>query len=47
MIEIAIMIEGQNGLNWDHWKRIMLQWLDLEDGEGFEALAQAVLQAPC
>ena len=22
MIEIAIMIEGQNGLNWDRWKRI-------------------------
>jgi F420-dependent oxidoreductase-like protein len=22
MIEIAIMIEGQNGLNWDKWKRI-------------------------
>ncbi len=22
MIEIAIMIEGQNGLNWDRWKRL-------------------------
>jgi len=22
MLEIAIMIEGQNGLNWEHWKRI-------------------------
>lgn len=22
MVEIGIMIEGQNGLNWDHWQRI-------------------------
>lgn len=22
MVEVAIMIEGQNGLNWDRWKRI-------------------------
>lgn len=22
MIEVAIMLEGQNGLNWEHWKRI-------------------------
>ena len=22
MIEIALMIEGQNGLNWEHWQRI-------------------------
>src|SRR5512137_2158234 len=22
MIEVAIMIEGQNGLNWKHWQRI-------------------------
>ncbi len=23
MLEIAIMIEGQNGLNWARWKRIV------------------------
>jgi F420-dependent oxidoreductase-like protein len=22
MLEIAIMVEGQNGLNWDHWRRL-------------------------
>ena len=22
MIDISIMIEGQNGLNWSHWKRL-------------------------
>ena len=22
MIEVALMIEGQNGLNWDHWQKI-------------------------
>ena len=22
MLEVAIMIEGQNGLNWDRWRRI-------------------------
>ena len=23
MLEIAVMIEGQNGLNWERWKRIV------------------------
>ena len=22
MIEVALMLEGQNGLNWDHWQKI-------------------------
>jgi F420-dependent oxidoreductase-like protein len=29
MIELAIMIEGQNGLNWDRWQRIALAIEDL------------------
>lgn len=29
MIEVAIMLEGQNGLNWDHWKRIAAAVEDL------------------
>jgi hypothetical protein len=24
MLEIAIMIEGQNGLNWERWKKMVL-----------------------
>ncbi len=30
MLEIAIMIEGQNGLNWERWKRIVPAVEDLE-----------------
>lgn len=29
MIELAIMIEGQNGLNWQRWKRIAIEVEDL------------------
>jgi len=43
MPEIAIMIEGQNGLNWSRWERLMLQWLDLDDIPGLEALADAII----
>jgi F420-dependent oxidoreductase-like protein len=34
MIEVAIMIEGQNGLNWENWKRMALAVEDL----GFSGL---------
>ena len=34
MIEVAIMIEGQNGLTWDRWKRIAI----LADQMGFAGL---------
>ncbi len=29
MIEVAIMLEGQNGLNWKHWQRIATAVEDL------------------
>src|SRR5512143_3257918 len=29
MLEIAVMIEGQNGLNWERWKRIVSAVEDL------------------
>ena len=29
MIDVAIFLEGQNGLNWDHWKRISRSVEDL------------------
>ena len=29
MVEVAIMIEGQNGLNWPRWKRIVQEVEDL------------------
>ena len=34
MIEIALMIEGQNGLTWEHWQRIAR----LADEMGFAGL---------
>ena len=29
MLEVAVMIEGQDGINWDHWKRLGLAVEDL------------------
>jgi len=29
MLEVAIMIEGQDGMDWDRWKRLVLAVEDL------------------
>lgn len=53
-MDIAIMIEGQNGLNWARWQqigrlaegglqRVMLQWLALDDLDRLAGLAEAVV----
>jgi F420-dependent oxidoreductase-like protein len=34
MIEVAIMIEGQNGLNWKHWQRIA----EVVEASGYQGL---------
>lgn len=38
MVELAVMIEGQDGLTWP--RRVMLQWIDQDDIDGLEAIAQ-------
>ena len=43
MLELAIMIEGQNGLNWARWMRIAGAVEDLDDLDRLEAMAPILL----
>lgn len=48
MVAISIQIEGQNGLTWSRWKKLvveelMLQWFDMDDIDRLRAFAESVL----
>jgi hypothetical protein len=41
MVELAVMIEGQDGLTWP--RRVMLQWIEQDDIDGLETIAEEVM----
>ena len=43
MTQIGLMIEGQNGLNWEHWKRL----LRVAEDSGFHGYYYHAGSRPC